>query len=1097
MFVYTNEVFCSDQVDSLYLGFQNPPTSARPRTWWHWTKGNVTLDGIKKDLEWMRRVGIAGFQLAYVNFGGGQTVDNKIYFGSDEWYDAVKYAAEEAERLELEMSIFSSPGWSITGGPWVKPGQAMKKLVWSDTLLNGAQIFKGELPHPPFNNGPFQDFGSGGKTKQNPDPTFYKDIAVFAYKVPESAVEMASLKPKVETSGERIDEKILFDGKYNSTVTIQADTTSGIAWIQYEFQKPFTAQAFTISGGNGIPTGKLLASNDGKNFTTLVSLPGAQLYRQGWVRTFSITETSAKYFRIELTGAPLNPAETMEQNSNKKAKEYVLREAVLHSNAKINRWEEKAGFRLLFEYESVPTPEVPENHTIQKKDLINLTSKLDNNGNLTWEIPEGKWDILRIGYSLTGAKNRPAVPSGLGYEVDKLSKEYTEEYIKEYLSPIQRGLGSLYGKSFRYITMDSWEAGMQNWTDYMIDEFQKRRGYDPTPYLPALFGRIVISSEVSDRFLWDFRRTLADMFAENHYGVISKYLKKEGIGIYGEASGVSLEILEDALLCKKFMEIPMGEFWVKPLHPKQMYFEDIRGAASAAHAYGKNITAAEAFTGGGFESPFTLKKIADYWFCQGINRLVFHTSAHQPLDDKPGNVMVGTHLNRNITWAEEAKPFIDYLSRTSYLLQKGKFVADVAYLLNEGAPSTMPIWGEGLVPKPPAGYDYDYINTDVLINRVSVDKKGNLILPDSMKYRILVLPQIQEMTLPVIKKIEFLVKNGAAVIGPKPIKSPSLTGFPEADLKVQEIADNVWGDLDGISRNHKSYGEGNVFWGWSIEKVLSFLNIPKDLESSKSLDMDLQWIHRSTPDNEIYFIVNDSEKKQDLEIRFRVTSKVPELWFSDSGKREPVEFIDDNKFTTVNVSLPEFGSTFVVFKCYDGKTESTVPKNTVSTIDTLNGIWDVRFPKNLGAPESIKLNKLQLWTNYSDSGIKYFSGTASYTKIFTIPGSYLQHGNKLILDLGKVGDIADVYVNKSPIGIRWKSPYAFDVTDLLRKGENFLNIEITNQWTNRIIGDSKLDENKKVLNEKKDAFYFFGPPPSLEESGLIGPVTIKVVSNSH
>ena len=1095
--LFTNKIYCSDEVDSLYLGFQIPPESAKPRTWWHWTRGNVTIDGITKDLEWMKRVGIAGFQLADVNFGGGQSVDNKIRFGTDEWYDALKYAAEEAERLGLEMAIFSSPGWSITGGPWVKPEQAMKKLVWSDTLVNGAHIFNGKLPHPPIINSPFQDYGNRRENKQNPDPTFYKDVAVFAYKIPESAVEMASLKPKVETSGGRIDEKILFDGKYNSSVTVKVDTILDIAWIQYEFEKPFKAQAFTISGGNGIPVGRLLASNDGKNFNTLINFPGAQLYRQGWVRTFSIPEISAKYFRIEFTGEPLNPAETMSQTDSKKGNEYVLREAVLLSQARINRWEEKAGFRHLFEYESVQSQNVSESQTIQNKDLINLTSQLDNYGNLTWEIPEGKWEILRLGYSLTGAKNRPAVPTGLGYEVDKLGKIYTEEYINEYLTPIKLKLGSLYGESLSYVMIDSWEAGMQNWTDNMIEEFQKRRGYDPTPYLPALVGRVIVSPEVSDRFLWDFRKTLADMFAENHYGVISNFLRKEGIGTYGEASGVSLEILEDALLCKKFMEIPMGEFWVKPLHPKRMYFEDIRGAVSAAHVYGKNIAAAEAFTGGGFESPFTLKKIADYWFCQGINRLVFHTSAHQPLDDKPGNTMVGTHLNRNITWAEEAKPFMDYLSRTSYMLQQGIFIADIAYLLNEGAPSSPPIWGDEVIPKPPAGYDYDYINTDVLLNRLSVDKKGNLILPDGMSYRILVLPEIQKMTLPVIKKIELLVKKGATIIGPKPIKSPGLSGYPEVDLKVKEIADNVWSDLDGKSRNHRIYGDGNVFWGWTIGKVLSFLKVPKDLEYSKPLDMELHWIHRSTRNNEIYFIVNDSQKKQDLEIRFRISGKVPELWFSDSGKRKSVEFIDDDNFTIINLSLPEFGSAFVVFKTNDNKIESTVPIEIVTILDTLNGPWNVGFPKNLGAPDSIKLNKLQSWTTYSDSRIKYFSGTASYTKTFTIPSTYIQDGNRIILDLGKVGDIANVYVNESSLGICWKPPYTFDVTEVLRTGENFLDIEITNQWTNRIIGDSLLDEKQKILNERKDAIYFFGPQPALEESGLIGQVTIKTIRNSY
>ena len=283
------------------------------------------------------------------------------------------------------------------------------------------------------------------------------------------------------------------------------------------------------------------------------------------------------------------------------------------------------------------------------------------------------------------------MPTGHGLEVDKLSPRHTAAYIRDYMKPYAETLGPLYGKTLRYVLMDSWEAGTQNWTDSMLVEFRRRRGYDARPYLPALAGRVVGSAEISDRFLWDFRRTLADMFAENHYGVIAAYLREAGLGTYAEASGVSLEIPEDALMSKKFVDIPMGEFWVRALHPELMYYQDVRGAASATHLYGKKIVAAEAFTGGGYEAPFTLKKTADYWFCQGVNRLVFHTTAHQPHDSLPGNTMVGTHLHRNITWAEQARPFIDYLSRTSLMLQQGQFAADLLYLLNEGAPSTMPI----------------------------------------------------------------------------------------------------------------------------------------------------------------------------------------------------------------------------------------------------------------------------------------------------------------------------------------------------------------------------------------------------------------------
>ncbi|HDS07485.1 MAG TPA: glycoside hydrolase, partial [Bacteroides sp.] len=282
---------------------------------------------------------------------------------------------------------------------------------------------------------------------------------------------------------------------------------------------------------------------------------------------------------------------------------------------------------------------------IDPSDVIDITSYMSPDGSIRWKVPEGEWTIMRFGYSLTGAKNRPAVPEGTGYEVDKLSGEHTRAYIKEYMSPIGETLGPLMGKTLQYVMLDSWEAGMQNWTDHMLDEFKHRRGYDLAHYLPCLSGYVVGDSDISDRVLWDFRRTLADMFAENHYGVLTEFLHEMGIGTYGEASGVSLEILEDALLCKKYMDIPMGEFWYRALHPELMYYQDIRGAASAAHVYGKEIVAAESFTGGGYESPNTLKTIGDYWFTQGVNRIVFHTSAHQPLDTKPGNTMVGTHIN--------------------------------------------------------------------------------------------------------------------------------------------------------------------------------------------------------------------------------------------------------------------------------------------------------------------------------------------------------------------------------------------------------------------------------------------------------------------
>jgi len=1090
LFIFVTQALSNSPEDTLFKSFRNPPESARPRTWWHWTGGNVTLEGITKDLEWMRRVGIAGFQLADVSFGSGQTIDDKVLFGTPEWLASVRYAAQEAERLNLEMAIFSSAGWSLTGGPWVKSEQAMKKLVWSDTLIHGPQTFNGRLPHPPFNNGPVRNLGRGNRPNEKTDPTYFRDFAVLAYRMSVSVSDMPSLKPKTTSHNGHLDASALLDNDLNSAMTITAPRNGDPAWIQFEFEKPFKARAFTISGAKGIPVGRLLASIDGKDFRTLVTLPGAQLYRQGWVRTFAFTETSAKFYRIEMSGSPLGPAETMNQTPTKPASEYVLSETILHSQARIHRWEEKAGFRHLFEYESVPTPDIPLEAAIQYSDLIDLTSKMSQSGDLKWDVPEGDWNILRMGYSLTGAKNRPAMVTGLGFEVDKLSRKHTEAYIRDYMKPVAEALGPLYGKSLRYILLDSWEAGMQNWTNDMLAEFQHRRGYDATPYLPALAGRVVTSAEVSDRFLWDFRRTLADMFAENHYGALSEFLRKQGLGTYGEASGVSLEILEDALLCKKFMDIPMGEFWVRALHPEMMYLEDIRGAASASHVYGKKITAAEAFTGGGYESPLTLKKVADYWFCQGVNRLVFHTSAHQPLDTRPGNTMVGTHLHRNITWAEQAKPFMDYLARTSFMLQQGYFVADIVYLLNEGAPSTMPIWGAGLQPEPPEGYDYDYINTDVLLNRISVNADGNLVLPDGMHYRILVLPPIDRMTLPVLLKIHSLVENGATVVGPRPLVSPSLKGYPEVDLEIQSLATVLWGDLDGFSRVRRMVGKGRVIWGLPLFEVLTSLYIPKDVDYSRPLDMDIFWIHRRTEDAEFYFIVNSSDRIQDIDIRFRVSGKAPELWFPDTGEKRPAEYSSADTLTNVSLTLPQCGSVFVVFREAALEPSYTLPNEFKTTLKSVSGPWEVGFPSNSGAPDKIQLEQLQSWTEHSDEGVKYFSGTANYKKTINAPEEWFQKDGKLNLDLGKVMDIAEVSINGKPLGTSWKPPYIFDVTSVLKPGFNRFQIAVTNQWTNRLLGDRDPAVKRKVLPAESERILFFGGILPLPESGLIGPVIL-------
>ena len=1096
LLTFTGLATFAQTADPLAESFKTPPDAAKPRTWWHWTMSNVTKEGITKDLEWMKRVGIGGFMLADVNSGGGQTVGAKIPFGTPEWFDAVRHAAAEADRLGLEMTIFSSPGWSETGGPWVKPEQAMKKLVWSETTVEGGKHFSGKLLAPPNNIGQIRNTGASYYTSDSKDTPFYADSAVVAYRTPANEVDAAAAKPTVTTNNGPIDGTPLLDDQLNTLLTIPAPKDGTAAWVQFEFPTPFFARAITLGGRGGsaagIPVGRVLASDDGKEFRTLVTLPGTQLYRQGMLRTYAFAPTTAKFYRIEMTGAPIGPAPTMSQAPSAPAPQYVLSEAVLHSGARVQRWEEKAGFSFLFEYDSVPTPDAPADSTVAARDVVELTSKMNAGGTLEWDAPAGTWTVLRLGYSLTGAKNRPATPAGSGYEADKLSRKHMEAYFHGYFDPLQKALGPLFGKSLRYVMMDSWEAGTNNWTDEIAGEFQKRRGYTPTPYLPALTGHIVENADVSDRFLWDFRRTLADLWADAHYGVMAEKLREKGIGIYAEAAGVSLEMPEDTLLNKSKVEIPAGEFWVRDLHPRLMYLQDVRGAASASHVYGKPLTAAESFTGGGYESPYTLKKVADYWLAQGINRLVFHTSAHQPLDTKPGNTMVGTHLNRNITWAEQAGPFFTYLARESHMLQQGQFVADLAYLLNEGAPSTPPIWAAGTVPTPPEGFDFDFINADVLLNRMSVAADGRLVLPDGMSYRALVLPPTDRMRPELLKKIRELVNGGAILLGPKPTRSPSLANYPAADAEVRALAADIWGDLDGVSRTIRYVGKGRVVWGWSPAETLAAAKIPKDFDYARGLDADLAWLHRRTKDADIYYVANTTDRARDFDARFRVAGREAELFHPDTGATEPADYTITGDRTVVPLRLAERESVFVVFRRVASAPSRRTSHPSTTTVATLDGAWEVAFPEKLGAPAKISFANLSSLTTSSDDGVKFFSGTSTYTKTFSAKPEWLQSGAALLLDLGRVGDIAEVSVNGRALGQLWKAPYQIDVSSALQPGENKLEIKVTNQWTNRIAGDRAAAADKKVLTELppgRGGGGFGGPAP-LPESGLIGPVRI-------
>jgi hypothetical protein len=915
---------------------------------------------------------------------------------------------------------------------------------------------------------------------------------------------MADLHPRITTSAAGIDTHVLVDGDLGTSVTLPIAAGDKSGWIQFEFDKPFPAQALFIAAPDGgflnkmMPAGEMQASQDGTSWITLVNLPNRML---GFfsARTYSFPETAARFFRVVLTPKP--PSPRSELLGIPSPREVKIAEIELLSTPRVNLWEDKASFGTLLGPDLAPTPAVAPNQVIARDNIVDLTSKMHTDGTLQWDVPAGKWVILRMGYSLTGKTNHPATPEATGLEVDKLSHNDVDSYVHTYVDMVSGALGPYFGKSFRYFLMDSWEAEQENWTADMAAQFRKRRGYELAPYLPVLTGRVIESADVSDRFLWDFRRTIADLLAESHYRTATDYFREKGVGLYAEAMGTTLPTTGDGLFNKGQVDIPMGEFWTQlpgrsdgPDH-----VADVREAASAAHIYGKPVVAAESFTSlpnipGWGQSPFYLKPLADRNLALGVNRIVFHTSDHQPFVDdrhKPGITlwMFGHHYTRNITWAEQAIAWNTYLARCSYMLQQGQYAADFAYYYGEGAPMAVPFW-ERVNPEPPGGYSFDYVNTDVLMNRISV-QNGRLMLPDGVSYRVLVLPEnLNQLTVPVLHKIRDLVQAGAIVLAPKPVKSPSLTGYPASDVEIRAIGNDVWGAIYGNVVTEHDFGHGKVYCGSSIQDVLAEAKALPDFEYNRPhFDTELVWLHRHAGDVEMYFVANQKPQVEDLETRFRVDGKEAELWHPDTGLMEPAEYKIENGRTVVPLRLDPYASIFVVFRHSASAPSRTLPHPLNSQLAVVTGPWQVSFPPNWGAPAQISLNNLISWTAYPDDGVKYFSGTATYVKELRAPKTWFSPGAKIVLDLGNVKEIAELSVNGKLVGgIMWKPPFQADVTGFLRAGMNHIQVKVTNLWPNRIIGDQQPSVQKTYTWTDYRPYTKESP---LLESGLLGPVTVS------
>src|SRR5256885_717304 len=1062
--------------ESLLTGFQNPPESAKPRVWWHWMNGNISQDGIKLDLEWMHRVGIAGFQNFDAALQTPQVVEKRLAYMTPEWKEAFRFAISTGDKLGMEMAIAGSPGWSETGGPWVPPSEGMKKYVWSETLLEGGKTFKGKLAHPPGSTGAFQGMGireAFGAPPEGPIPEFYADAAVVAFRVP-SVEALETPLAKITASGDGLDPTMLSDGNLVATTHIPIPAAAGSeSWIQFEYAAPRTIRAVTyvtkdpnfveeIFGGIGIPEKTLEASDDGQNFRQVASLSGGRAPEH----TISFEPVTAKYFRVTFKRTAPPPVPGWAEGINptdfgpraEAHKTYQIAELLLLSEPRVNRFEEKAAFvpeSDLYQYAST---RVDPSLAVKKSDVIDLRSKMGADGSLEWTPPDGKWVVLRIGYSLLGIMNHPATKEATGLEVDKLDRRYVKNYFEKYLDSYKETVGAaeMGKRGIRYVINDSWEAGSQNWTDNMLAQFKKLRGYDATPWLPVLAGRIVESSESSDRFLWDFRKTIADLIANEHYGQLEETLHERGMGHYGESHESGRAFVADGMEVKKFNEVPMSAMWTQTPGMNKVQFSynaDDRESASVAHIYGQNIAAAESMTAAAAPwawSPATLKPTADQEFLNGINRFVIHESAHQPLIGKaPGLTLgpFGQWFNRNDTWAEYAGPWVSYLGRSSYMLQQGHFGADLLYFYGEDSNLTAIFGSKG--PGIPNGYGFDYINADALINELTV-KDGQIATKSGMRYKVIALdPYSGHMSLPVLRALHLFAQNGAVIAGPKPMDDPSLA---DDQAEFARLSSMLFGDGSGAHR----VGKGTVYAGGNLQEVFDALQVKPDFAfSTDGEDAAIEFVHRKLENGDIYFVDNRSDHERTIRATFRVSGKAPELWYAETGKTEPVSFSVADGRTTVPLRLEPWGTVFVVFRKPTSKTSYATPGVSETKLATLEGPWKLAFQPGRGAPGSITVDKPSDWSQSEDSGVKYFSGVGTYTKTLQTPPEWFKKGSRLWIDLGVVKNLAVVSINGKELGQVWHTPYRVEVTSALKPGTNEIKIEVVNAWVNRLIGDEQ------------------------------------------
>ncbi len=948
------------RADELEAGFRRPPEATRPRCYWYWMDGQVTRQGITRDLEAMQRVGIGEGYIGIISGQAGAPVGVRSKAFTEEWWGHIEHAIREGGRLGVDIGLFNSPGWSQSGGPWVKPQQAMRYVALQELRLRGPQRFSGVPPTPP------------GEVQ---------DIAVLAFPAPDGEGTPAPITSRKPTL------------------------------VRFETAAPFTARSITVHLVEPVNvSAELMASDDGEHFRTVKRFTIARYNLQvnvGPVPLASVVEsfpaTTARSFHLKLSSGCnlgdilLSPAARVERVAEKsllkvfqdplppfdfytwplptepdtvaarvkpgsvldishcvslpsqapitvrKALYGVPGDAMRTRDVRAAVQELVDGGALAFQVDRITASGDPaygvvktltvdytlDGKALQATGVDGGMVRLGGNATLTWDVPAGEWIVLRAAMTPTGTQNGPAPAEATGLEVDKMNRVPLKAHFDAFLGVLLKRMPAADRRALKHVVADSYETGPQNWTDGFAASFRERYGYDPLPWLPALAGRIVGSADQSDRFLWDLRRLVADRVARDYVGGLRDLCRQHGLRMWLENYGhwgFPAEFLQYGGASDEIG----GEFWVDG----GLGSVELRDAASAAHIYGKSVVFAEAFTGGPAfrNAPGDLKARGDWAFCEGVNQFVLHVYIHQPWEDKkPGiNAGFGTEFNRHNTWFEQSKSWIEYLRRCSVMLQAGRPVADVAYFISEDAPKMTGLCSPDLPP----GRDFDFINAEVIQRDLTV-RNGMLALPHGVTYRVLALPESATMRPELLRRVRDLVAAGATVVGRPPSRSPSLEGFPKCDEEVGQLAHEVWGGDPASPSGENRLGKGRVIWGKGLDAVLAGLGSEQDFASPARL----RFKHRRQGNTEIYFVANPDDAPVTTVATFRAAGRAPEMWWPDTGRIErPAAYSVTGGMVRLPLSLGPNASVFVVFRPSKTRFDPvvTVTRNGRSVFPTLS-----------------------------------------------------------------------------------------------------------------------------------------------------------------